>query len=168
MASDQKTDLAKDPVCGMSVDSASAKAKAEHAGKTYYFCCTGCAEKFHAAPEEYLKAKPRGLVTRCSPPPHGPHLPLVGISASSKPVDPVCGMALNPQSAEHHVEHSGSTYFFCSASCLEKFKATPKAYLTSRECTHSQVAQQAMAPSSATTAYVCPMCPEVRESKPMP
>jgi len=31
--------LAKDPVCGMSVDPAQAKATAEHQGRTYYFCC---------------------------------------------------------------------------------------------------------------------------------
>ena len=47
-----------DPVCGMKVDPARAKATAEHRGKTFYFCCTGCAEKFRADPEKYLSAKP--------------------------------------------------------------------------------------------------------------
>src|SRR5258708_39597857 len=44
----------KDPVCGMMVDPARAKATHEHAGKTYYFCCTGCKEKFTADPAKYL------------------------------------------------------------------------------------------------------------------
>ena len=38
----------KDPVCGMMVSPARAKATHEHAGKMYYFCCAGCKEKFSA------------------------------------------------------------------------------------------------------------------------
>jgi P-type Cu+ transporter len=49
--------IEKDPVCGMNVDPASAKATFEHAGKTYYFCCAGCQGKFSAAPAKYLAAK---------------------------------------------------------------------------------------------------------------
>src|ERR1700722_1086086 len=49
--------LEKDPVCGMTVDPATAKARAEHAGQTYYFCCAGCAQKFQSNPDEYLKPK---------------------------------------------------------------------------------------------------------------
>ena len=45
-----------DPVCGMNVDAEKAKAKVEHGGKSYYFCCGGCAQKFQAAPEKYLAA----------------------------------------------------------------------------------------------------------------
>src|SRR5438270_6697914 len=50
--------LATDPVCGMTVDPAKAKATAEHAGQKYYFCCAGCAQKFRSNPEQYLKPKP--------------------------------------------------------------------------------------------------------------
>jgi P-type Cu+ transporter len=46
-----------DPVCGMKVDPARAKATAEHRGKTFYFCSVGCAEKFRADPEKYLRTK---------------------------------------------------------------------------------------------------------------
>src|SRR5579863_4779719 len=49
--------MEKDPVCGMKVDPARARAVHEHAGKTYYFCCAGCKEKFSAAPAKYLQAK---------------------------------------------------------------------------------------------------------------
>ena len=42
---------ATDPVCGMSVEPASAAAKAEHKGKTYYFCSQHCAHAFTADPE---------------------------------------------------------------------------------------------------------------------
>jgi xanthine dehydrogenase accessory factor len=45
-----------DPVCGMTVDVASAKARAEHAGRTYFFCNPRCREKFLADPDRYLTA----------------------------------------------------------------------------------------------------------------
>ena len=45
-----------DPVCGMTVDPSSAPASVEHEGKTYYFCCPHCAQKFRADPERYLLA----------------------------------------------------------------------------------------------------------------
>jgi len=46
----------EDPVCGMTVDPQSAARKAEHVGKTYYFCSTRCAERFQAEPEKFLAA----------------------------------------------------------------------------------------------------------------
>lgn len=43
----------KDPVCGMTVDPATARARVEHNGTTIYFCCQGCANKFSANPAAY-------------------------------------------------------------------------------------------------------------------
>ena len=59
--------MERDPVCGMTVDPEKAAAKAEHAGKTYYFCAPGCARRFQQAPDRYLLAAktptaPSGLV----------------------------------------------------------------------------------------------------------
>jgi len=48
--------MERDPVCGMTVDPAKAKAKTEHAGKTYYFCCQGCATRFEKEPQKFLTA----------------------------------------------------------------------------------------------------------------
>jgi Cu+-exporting ATPase len=45
----------KDPVCGMTVEPATAAGSAEHAGKAYWFCSTHCQKKFQASPEQYLK-----------------------------------------------------------------------------------------------------------------
>ncbi len=47
---------ARDPVCGMTVTISTAKHKAEHGGRTYYFCCGGCRERFVAAPDRYVGA----------------------------------------------------------------------------------------------------------------
>ena len=50
-----------DPVCGMSVTENS-----EHhylyTGKKYYFCSTGCHDKFEASPDEYLNKLPDGAL----------------------------------------------------------------------------------------------------------
>jgi Cu+-exporting ATPase len=45
--------MATDPVCKMTVDESAAAAKAEHEGKTYYFCSTGCKEAFEKDPVKY-------------------------------------------------------------------------------------------------------------------
>jgi Cu+-exporting ATPase len=46
-----------DPVCGMRVEPQRAAARVEYRGQTYYFCKPGCAEKFRAMPERFLKAR---------------------------------------------------------------------------------------------------------------
>ncbi|MBI2832429.1 MAG: YHS domain-containing protein [Chloroflexi bacterium] len=45
----------KDLVCGMDVDPATAPAKSEYKGKTYYFCAPGCKKTFDANPAKYVK-----------------------------------------------------------------------------------------------------------------
>ncbi len=50
-------DSAIDPVCGMTVDIVSARARdlvAEHEGMTYYFCGKGCKLDFADEPGSYL------------------------------------------------------------------------------------------------------------------
>lgn len=45
-----------DPVCGTAVAPANAKYRAEHGGKTYYFCCPNCRHHFLKDPDKYLRA----------------------------------------------------------------------------------------------------------------
>lgn len=47
--------MAKDPVCGMTVDEKTAAATAVYQGKTYSFCSAGCKAKFDKAPAQYAK-----------------------------------------------------------------------------------------------------------------
>jgi YHS domain-containing protein/uncharacterized membrane protein YraQ (UPF0718 family) len=47
-----------DLVCGMTVDPATAAAKAKYQGETYWFCSKGCAETFRGDPEMYLEPQP--------------------------------------------------------------------------------------------------------------
>ncbi len=88
--------LAKDPVCGMSVDPAKAAHKAEHDGQTYFFCSAGCRTKFVANPAKYLVAEPdaaaapasTGAIHTC---PMHPEIRQAGPGHC-----PICGMALEP------------------------------------------------------------------------
>ena len=55
--------LTVDPVCGMKVNPATAKHKALHAGRNYYFCCASCLSKFQADPSKVLSGPPRPMGT---------------------------------------------------------------------------------------------------------
>jgi Cu+-exporting ATPase len=49
-----------DPICGMTVAVATARHRADALGRTYYFCCAGCRERFVAAPEKYVASAGAG------------------------------------------------------------------------------------------------------------
>jgi len=46
--------MAKDPVCGMTVDEQWAAGKSEFRGQTFYFCSPGCKKAFDKEPEKYV------------------------------------------------------------------------------------------------------------------
>lgn len=47
---------ARDPICGMIVEVASARHKSEFRGDSYYFCCAGCKQTFDKQPDKYALA----------------------------------------------------------------------------------------------------------------
>ncbi|HEY5594120.1 MAG TPA: YHS domain-containing protein [Nitrospiria bacterium] len=49
--------MAKDPVCGMTVDEKQAAATYVYKGATYYFCHPSCKAKFEKNPEPYVAKK---------------------------------------------------------------------------------------------------------------
>ncbi|MEO5805040.1 MAG: heavy metal translocating P-type ATPase [Devosia sp.] len=81
------------------------------------------------------------------------------VAAGNVVKDPVCGMTVDPQTAKHHVEHGGQTYFFCSAKCREKFLANPAQFLVAAP-------QAVVAAVPEGMIYTCPMHPQIRQSKP--
>jgi Cu+-exporting ATPase len=86
-----------DPVCGMTVEPAHAAARVDHAGATYYFCSTRCAEKFRADPTRYAQPASSTPVTPTSPGtvwtcPMHPQ-----IRQDHPGSCPICGMALEPE-----------------------------------------------------------------------
>lgn len=46
--------IVSDPVCGMRLSPTTASTAIKHKGRTYYFCASGCLEKFHKTPDRYL------------------------------------------------------------------------------------------------------------------
>lgn len=94
----------KDPVCGMTVETDTAKHRHSHDGIDYFFCGPKCKAKFEAAPETYTKA-----------------------------TDPVCGMKVTKATAKHILVHDGADYFFCNPKCKDKFAASPDTYLHKHE-----------------------------------
>ena len=129
-----------DPVCGMTVDPAKAKAELEHGGKKYYFCCPGCAEKFKSAPESFLKPK-------------GPTLVSIGTAQS-------------PQSAPksrppmpHEDARPASSYVCPMCPEVREVKPGP--------CPSCGMALEPDQPVEQTrTEYTCPMHPEIVRSGP--
>jgi len=108
--------MERDPVCGMMVEPARAPAKRSHAGRTHFFCCASCAEKFRAEPEKYLNPR-----APAHAPGHAQIISLGGVKSAAAPAPaaggdytcpmhpeirrpgpgacPICGMALEPRTA---------------------------------------------------------------------
>ncbi len=85
-----------DPVCGMTVDPATAKHRFEHDGQAYYFCGAGCRFKFAADPGKYLHpaTPPPANADAIYTCPMHPQIRQRGPGAC-----PICGMALEPLNA---------------------------------------------------------------------
>jgi Cu+-exporting ATPase len=96
--------------------------------------------------------------------------------AANTAKDPVCGMNVSTEHPRGGTsEHNGVTYYFCGPKCRERFAAAPEQFLGARTgATASASASPALAAVAPSVAgqsppeqsYVCPMDPEVRESKP--
>jgi Cu+-exporting ATPase len=109
---DSKPGTVRDPVCGMSVDPATARHRAEHAGHDYFFCGAGCRDRFIAEPARYLSPGPGpGPGHGLAPAPAAPasrvgaeiqwtcpmHPQIVRDAPGSCPI---CGMALEPMTPQ--------------------------------------------------------------------
>src|SRR3989441_3354352 len=95
----------KDPVCGMTVDPRNAAGSYEYNGHTYFFCSTGCLNKFRDDPDRFLDTRPQTPFEIQSAAqkkfkaeeytcPMHPEIVRDGPGAC-----PICGMALEPRIA---------------------------------------------------------------------
>jgi uncharacterized membrane protein YraQ (UPF0718 family)/YHS domain-containing protein len=50
---------------------------------------------------------------------------------SQTATDPVCGMTVDPATAQHRYDYGDSTFYFCSAGCREAFQKDPERHLSS-------------------------------------
>jgi Cu+-exporting ATPase len=74
------------------------------------------------------------------------------------PIDPVCGMTVEPATAAGSHDHRGTRHYFCNPSCLTRFKADPESFLQPRS-------EQVQATAS-DALYTCPMHPEIVQHGP--
>ncbi len=96
------------------------------------------------------------------------------LTQPEKVKDPVCGMSVSPERARASAVHAGTSYYFCSQGCHDKFLQSPEKYLAPR--TQPMLANTGMTrhtdekPASPyrATDYICPMDPEVHANAPGP
>lgn len=143
-----ESSAATDPVCGMRVDPAKARATREYSGKTYYFCCEGCAKKFADAPEKYLAAKPVNV-------------PLMSIAPAQ--VTPKSSMPAAAAGAHHpqQTRKVGEQVYVCP---MDPDVRSPKP----GPCPKCGMALEPLIPAAAPQKieYTCPMHPEIVRSAP--
>lgn len=157
--------MAIDPICGMTVEPATAAGRFEYKGVTYYFCAQSCLDRFRADPEQALSRASARLITVPLSPTARKPLPMM-MPAAAAPggvLDPVCGMTVQPETAAGSHVHDGKTYYFCATSCLTKFKNDPAYYLIPPD---RRPVRETPAPAGAAVEYICPMDPEILETKP--
>src|SRR5262245_29841630 len=65
--------------------------------------------------------------------------------------DLVCGMNVTPEHSAGSFEYAGTTYYFCTKGCLQKFQSDPGKYIS------SQI--QPIPPIKGK--YTCPMHPQI-------
>ena len=90
--------MAIDPICGMTVDPATAAGSHDHRGQRYYFCGLSCLERFKTDPEWALQPQ---LVSSVKPTTRRP-LPMLQPAPAvtgAAAIDPVCGMTVQPATA---------------------------------------------------------------------
>jgi Cu+-exporting ATPase len=76
--------------------------------------------------------------------------------------DPVCGMTVDPATAES-VEYKGAKVHFCSNGCVAKFQAEPAQYLQAKQ---DIPLVQVLKKEGPMADYTCPMHPEVHKTGP--
>ena len=155
---------ALDPVCGMTVTIATAKHTREYAGKSYYFCSAGCAEKFGKDADGYLtgaKAKvsmgaaPRPPMVRIGGIGVAPKVPMIDAKSSSW----LEASSHDPKSANRKSPDPTSDYV--CPMCPEVRQAGPGA------CPSCGMALEPETVALSTaTHYTCPMHPQIDELAP--
>lgn len=82
--------------------------------------------------------------------------------------DPVCGMDVDPETANHQHQLRETIYFFCSAGCKAKFASNPDRYLNPARSDPAVLrpALGTLPQAAEGSIWTCPMHPEVRRVEP--
>ncbi|NOZ60734.1 MAG: YHS domain-containing protein [Calditrichaeota bacterium] len=96
-------------------------------GKKYYHCCGGCAPKFQADPQKYLKdfVVPGNVIK-------------VDEKGNKIFQCPVTGEESTVNEKTLFSDINGKRYYFCCAGCKPKFDENPETYLKKKEVKSSK------------------------------
>jgi P-type Cu+ transporter len=137
-----------DPVCGMTVDTATAAGKFDYEGETYYFCHPNCLRKFSAAPQEYLTKAPQFAA-------RGQPMVQLGARPGSPPLTTIARQQTEPRIILERAQYT------CPMD-PEVSQPGPGA------CPKCGMALEPAIPTTPATKteYVCPMHPEIARDEP--
>ena len=147
---------AKDPVCGMDVNPATARYKTLHNGKEYFFCSAGCLAKFQANPEKILSSPPKPMTMTSE---------LVSLRAPTgipKMVMPTLTTPTLSTPAAVGAGKQKDTRTYVCPMCPEVRQIGPG------PCPKCGMALDPESPvlSAIKTEYTCPMHPEIVRAEP--
>src|SRR6266436_7153747 len=146
----KSTTAEKDPVCGMNVDPSAAKHKFERRGKTYYFCCAHCLEKFRADPLRYSSPPPASAL--------GMHPGGQLVSLTPAPASRQAEVTMAPVAHAQHGPPSPTlkpATYVCPM-CPDVRAARPSV------CPRCGMALEPEMPAAITRVeYTCPMHPQI-------
>ncbi len=151
---------AKDPVCGMDVNPATARYRTLHNGKEYFFCSAGCLAKFQADPTTILSSPPKpmtmgsGLVSLGTP---------VGIPKMIMPTltTPTSAAPVAVGESKGEGKPKDTRTYVCPM-CPEARQIGPG------PCPKCGMALEPESPALPATKreYTCPMHPEIVRAEP--
>ncbi len=81
------------------------------------------------------------------------------VARAGTAIDPVCGMTVTIEGAQHVAKWEDACHYFCSGRCHDKFVADPEFYLSGA---HLDAVEGVL----EGTIYTCPMHPEIRRTGP--
>jgi Cu+-exporting ATPase len=95
-------EVARDPICGMTVDISAPVAVRQLEGRSVYFCSLRCAERFDHNQANGIRDN----------------------GETDDQVDPVCSMRVSSRDALSAQGDDGATYYFCGEGCRRTFVAS--------------------------------------------
>jgi uncharacterized membrane protein YraQ (UPF0718 family)/YHS domain-containing protein len=116
LAARRAKNLARDPICGMTVDLSAPVAVRQFQGRDVYFCSLRCAERFDR--DEMRTPDSRGADDDC--------------------IDPVCQMHVSASDSLSAQGSDGTTYYFCGEGCRQTFLASNSTVAPSTDTTGTE------------------------------